>query len=68
MNNSHIIDMLYKNQVAFKHYLNIDDSKKLINMAIADEFNHLNFNERLSDLDKEKYVGTTKKKYILIGA
>lgn len=62
---NHIIDLMYQNQIAFRKEMALNH---YYDLPINDELENEYFNERLSNLAKEKYVGTTKKKYILIGA
>ena len=57
---NHIIDMMYQNQIAFRK-----------EMELVNYFNDMNHELEYLDLNiipEENYVGTNKKKYILIGA
>ncbi len=57
---NHIIDMMYQSQIAFRK-----------EMELVNYFNDMNHELEYLDLNiipEENYVGTTKKKYILIGA
>lgn len=60
-----INDMKYQYQIALRKQMTLNH---YYDLPINDELENVYFTERLSNLAKEKYVGTTKKKYILIGA